>query len=64
VSDESGPMSIPDPFHFFFVITNEYMFVLANRNQELTSSVLSMPVKKLLAVREGPKGGVEEVGNF
>ena len=63
-SDESGPMCIPDPFHFFFAITNEYMFVLANRHQQLTSSVLSMPIKKLLPVREGPKGGVEDVGDF
>jgi hypothetical protein len=31
-ADDFGPLAIPDSFHFFFVVTNEYMMILSSRS--------------------------------
>ncbi len=62
--DDFGPMSIPDSFHFFFVVTNEYMMILSARSQQISRAVQSLPIRKLLPQREEMKGGVEDVGDF
>ena len=63
-SDDFGPMGIPDAFHFFFVVTDQYILILSSRNQQISRAVQSLPISKLLPQREAMKGGVEDVGDF
>ncbi len=63
-SDEFGTIAIPDAFHFFFVVTDQYILILSSRNQQISRAVQSLPIIKLLPQRDGMKGGVEDVGDF
>jgi len=65
--DDFGPIEIPTKTSFFFILSKEGLFALSSRRNTITKTQLFMPsqsIKPIVQGKNGPMGGVEELGNF